>query len=190
MRVMSGLMAVAAWLGAQPAASQTVPTAPPPAPSASSQLQAYRLGIGDKLAVTVFGEDKIGGQVSVDPEGAITLPLAGRFVAEGRTIDELSEDIRSALANGYLRHPSIAVQVVSFRPCYILGEVNKPGQYDFSKGLTVMDAIAMAAGFTYRARKSAVFITHRGNAKEQRTPVTPSLMVVPGDTIRVGERYF
>ena len=85
---------------------------------------------------------------------------------------------------------SPSVQVLTFRPWFILGEVNKPGQYEFSTGLTVVDAIAIAEGFTYRARKSAVFVTHRGDAHELRIAVTPGLLVVPGDTIRVGERYF
>jgi len=170
--------------GAAPATGQT-----PPAP-ADNAIASYRLGSGDRLAVAVYGEDKISGPLTIDPEGAIALPLAGRIVAEGKTIAELTEAIRATLAAGYLRQPSVAVQVLSFRPWYILGEVNKPGQYEFSKGLTVLDAIAIAEGFTYRARKSAVFVTHRGQASEQRLAVTPGLLVIPGDTIRVGERYF
>ena len=153
-------------------------------------LDTYRLGVGDRLTVTVYGEDKISGPLTIDPEGGITMPLAGRIAAEGLTIAQLTEAIRSALAGGYLRSPSVAVQVLSLRPFYILGEVNKPGEYEFAKGLTVMDAVAMAQGFTYRARKSAVFVTHRGEPREMRIAVTPGLLVMPGDTIRVGERYF
>jgi protein involved in polysaccharide export with SLBB domain len=167
-----------------PALAQAAP------PAGEIALQSYRLGVGDRLAVRVYGEDKLGGPMTVDPEGGITLPLAGRIVAEGKSIAELTEAIRAALADGYLRQPSVAVQVLSFRPWYILGEVNKPGQYEFTKGLTVLNAIAIAEGFTYRARKSAVFVTHRGQARELRMVVAPNLMVVPGDTIRVGERYF
>jgi polysaccharide export outer membrane protein len=175
---------IPAGLLAGVAATPALPDADPAA------LQGYRLGAGDRLAVTVYGEDKLGGPMTIDPEGGITLPLAGRIAAEGKTIAELTEAIRSALAAGYLRQPSVAVQVLTYRPYYVLGEVNKPGQYEFSKGLTVLDAIATAAGFTYRARKGAVFVTHRGQDSELRLAATPSLMVVPGDTIRVGERYF
>lgn len=159
-------------------------------PGAPAGLQGYRLGTGDHLSVIVYGEDKISGPTTIDPEGNITLPLAGSIVAAGKTIAELTEAIRAALAAGYMRQPSVAVQVLSFRPYYILGEVNKPGEYEYSNGLTVMDAIAVAQGFTYRARKSTVFVTHRGASVEQRIAVTPGLAVVPGDTIRVGERYF
>ncbi len=190
MRESLGRLVLVIALAACPAQARPDPRVADPPGAVDAALQAYRLGPGDRLAITVYGEDKLGGQIAVDPEGAITLPLAGRIGAEGKTIAELTEAIRAALADGYLRNPSVAVQVFSFRPFFILGEVAKPGQYEFSKGLTVIDAIAMAEGFTYRARKSAVFITHRGEPKEQRVPVTPGLMVMPGDTIRVGERYF
>lgn len=187
------LLVLAAMVAAGicPASAQTasgaVSALPRPAADAGA---SYRLGAGDRLAVIVFAEDKISGPVTIDPEGGIAVPLAGWIPAEGRTVAELTEAIRATLAAGYLRQPSVAVQVLSLRPWYILGEVNKPGQYEYTKGLTVLDAIASAAGFTYRARKSMVFITHRGQASEQRIAVTPSLMVAPGDMIRVGERYF
>jgi polysaccharide export outer membrane protein len=189
MRLRGGFLVLAAVLCSLPGTGNAQAQTPAVA-GADTALQSYRLGPGDRVAVIVYGEDKIGGQLAVDPEGGITLPLAGRIAAEGRTIAELTEAIRAALAAGYLRNPSVAVQELSFRPFFILGEVNKPGQYEFSKGLTVVDAIAMAEGFTYRARKSAVFVTHRGEPREQRVRVTPGLMVVPGDTIRIGERYF
>ncbi len=161
-----------------------------PPVTAGDGLPSYRLGAGDRLAVIVYGEDKISGSLTIDPEGGITVPLAGRIAAAGKTIAELTEAIRATLAAGYLRQPRVAVQVLIFRPYYILGEVNKPGQYEYSKGLTVVAAVAIAAGYTYRARKSAVFVTHSGQATELRIAVTPGLMVTPGDTIRVGERYF
>jgi len=150
----------------------------------------YQLGTGDKIRVIVFGETDLGGEFTVGADGTISLPLVGGIKAVGLTAAELQTAIETALKDGYLNDPKVNVEVLTFRPFYILGEVNKPGEYEFSNGLTVVKAVAMASGYTYRADKAHVFIEHAGKSVEARYDLTSSLPVMPGDTIRIGERYF
>lgn len=183
--LMSGCAASLPARGAAPISpGQTSPG------QASDAQGAYLLGVGDSIAITVYGEAGLSGQQAVGPDGSITMPLIGRVEASGRTADQLSADITARLADGYLRQPSVSIAIVTYRPYFILGEVNKPGEYPYAKGLTVIAAIAKAEGFTYRARKNKVFLKREGSPAETEMPLAPTLEVRPGDTIRVGERYF
>jgi protein involved in polysaccharide export with SLBB domain len=156
----------------------------------SSSASDYLLGVNDHVKITVFGEPTLSGEFLVGSSGTISLPLVGDVYAQGSTISKLGVDIQQKLAAGYIRDPRVSVEVTSFRPFYILGEVTKPGEYPYSTGLTVLNAVATAQGFTYRAEKRRVFVKHAGEAKETSIPMTASTPVEPGDTIRVGERYF
>lgn len=151
---------------------------------------AYRLGSGDKLALRVYGEDGLGGEQAVGPDGTISVPLIGAVDAAGHTVGDLANTVRNRLSDGFVRNPSVTITVVSYRPFFILGEVNRPGKYEYVKGMSVRDAVAMAEGFTYRARKSHVFLKRKKADQEVRVDLVPQLLVQPGDTIRVGERYF
>jgi protein involved in polysaccharide export with SLBB domain len=178
-----GLMMLAfVSLGGNVAAQTAADPSATPAP--------YRLGSGDKLQIAVYGEQELTGEQFVGPDGSVTLPLIGRVVAKGRTAAEVSEDIRARLADGFVQNPSVAVTIVAYRPFYILGEVNSPGQYEYAQGMTVLSAVARAGGFTYRAKKSEVFVKREGDPREYHVRVTNDLLIQPGDTIRVGERYF
>ncbi len=154
------------------------------------QPQAYRLGTGDKLHVTVFGEENLSGDYAVTPAGNITIPLAGDIRAAGLTVPQLQQAIVAALGKGYVRDPHVTIDASTLRPFFILGEVNKPGQYTYLPDLTVMGAVATAQGFTYRADLSYVYIRHVGQPSEKEYPLTAAMMVEPGDTIRVTQRYF
>ncbi|MDG6745886.1 SLBB domain-containing protein, partial [Staphylococcus aureus] len=99
-------------------------------------------------------------------------------------------DIEAKLADGYLREPRVSMDVLTYRPFYIMGEVTKPGEYPYSNGLTALNAVARAEGFTYRANKRKVFIKRFGETTEQQYKLDPSVVVYPGDTVRIGERYF
>ena len=151
---------------------------------------AYRLGSGDKLALRVYGEDALGGEQAVGPDGTISVPLIGAVDAAGHTVGDLANTVRNRLSDGFVRNPSVTITVVSYRPFFILGEVNRPGKYEYVKGMSVLDAVATAEGFTYRARKSHVFLKREKADQEVRVDLVPQLLVQPGDTIRVGERYF
>jgi polysaccharide export outer membrane protein len=149
----------------------------------------YQLGVGDQIAIAVYGEPDLTRTYPINPDGTIEVPLAGTIKAQGMTIAAISALIRDRLADGFLRNPSVTGAIVSYRPFYILGEVNKPGQYPYQTGLTLDGAVALAGGHTYRAQKKYVFIRpERGG--ETRVEVTPDLAVRPGDTIRLAERFF
>ena len=151
---------------------------------------SYRLGEGDKVRVIVFGEEDLSGEFVVDDAGQISLPLVGQVPAANTTTRELELAVANKLKEGYLRDPRVSVEVLNFRPIYIHGEVNKPDKYPYVNGMTVMNAIAMAGGYTYRADTDDVYITRGNSPVEQKVDVTPMTRVEPGDVIRVPERFF
>ena len=155
------------------------------AAAAPPQLQA-----GEKVRVTVFGENSLSGEYQIDPSGFISLPLAGTVKAAGRTQDDLARELEASLRSGYLKDPKVTVSILEFRPFYILGEVEKPGSYPYSSGLNVMSAIATAGGTTYRASQSAVLIQHAGESEMRSYDASKPIPVLPGDIIQVPRRYF
>ena len=168
------------------AACQTAPLSPtPPAP-----LAAYRLAPGDRLRVDTFGEAALSGEFVVDSGGQLTFPLLGGLAATGRTADELAKAITAGLAGQALRDPRVTVQVIGFRPVYVLGEVARPGEFAFAPDLSVFALVAKAGGFTYRADKARVYIRHAGAKDETAYRLDASTSVQPGDTVRIGERFF
>ncbi|WP_233243360.1 MULTISPECIES: polysaccharide biosynthesis/export family protein [unclassified Caulobacter] len=151
---------------------------------------SYRLGAGDKIRLITYGEESLSGDFEVSGAGTIALPLIGEIKAMGLTPSELQASISNALRGGYLKDPRVSVEVSTYRPFYILGEVNKPGEYPYANGLTVMNAVAMANGFTYRANTRKVIVRHGEEASDKEYPLNSSLPVAPGDTIRIKERLF
>ncbi|CAN5616525.1 polysaccharide biosynthesis/export family protein [soil metagenome] len=152
--------------------------------------EAYKLGSGDKVRMTVFSEPQLSGDYSVSGDGELSLPLIGNVAVAGKTTSQASTAIQARFADGYLRNPRISMEVTTYRPFFILGEVKSPGQYPYASGMTALNAIAIAQGYTPRARKKRVFIRRFGEQLEQEYVVTPDLRVWPGDTIRLAERYF
>lgn len=151
----------------------------------------YRLDAGDKIRVTVYGEQSVNGEYSIGPEGDIAFPLIGNVVAKQQTVEQLRQAIVAKLAEGYLIDPRVTIEVLTYRPYYILGEVSRPGQYPYANALSVEQAIATAGGYTYRASKSKVFIRRAGGAEiEVKLQRDKPVWINPGDTIRIGERYF
>lgn len=150
----------------------------------------YQLGPGDKVRMTVFNEETLSGEFSVGSEGTLSLPLIGDVTAKGKTPQQLTSEVQSKLADGYLREPRVSIEVAVYRPFFILGEVKAPGQYPYASGMTVMNAIATAQGFTPRAAKKVVYIRRANTNTEVPMELTATLRVMPGDTIRLGERYF
>lgn len=185
---MRGLKAILALIAAaMPIAMLPAQPSPPVAATATGD---YRLGVSDKLRITVFNEPTMSGEFPIGPGGTVAVPLVGDIAAVGATPTELARRIETKLADGYLKNPKVSVDVLTFRPFYILGEVGRSGEYPYSVGLTVMNAIATAQGFSYRANQKYVFLKHAGEATEKKVRLTPDLAVQPGDTIRIGERYF
>ena len=174
-----------------PIAAQPVSQSSAPSTAVSDNVTyEYRLGSGDKIRLTVFGEPDLSGNFVVSGDGKVSLPLIGEIGAAGSTTSELQDSIATALKAGYLQNPRVNVEVMNFRPYYIMGEVNKPGQYDFSNGMTVERAVATASGYTYRADHKKVYIKHANQDREETVSAGSQVLVAPGDTIRVPERYF
>ncbi|HEX2554755.1 MAG TPA: polysaccharide biosynthesis/export family protein [Microvirga sp.] len=160
--------------------SAYVPTAVPEA----------RLGPGDKVRITIFGEDRLSGEYQIDATGSLSLPLAGSFQAAGLTKSELERLITRKFPSDILKNPRVLVDVTSFRPFYIMGEVNNPGEHQMRIGLNVVTAVALAGGHTYRASKSRIMIQRGGTGPMEEHPFDTSVSVMPGDLLRVPERYF
>lgn len=181
-----------------PGPSAAAQSSAPVAPMARSVTPAvstitdehYRLGTGDKLRVNVYGEEDLSGEFIVDGSGQVQLPLVGQVKAASLTIHEFVAEVVGALNQGYLKDPKVSVEVLNYRPFYIIGEVNKPGEYPFENGLNVLGAIALAGGYTYRANDNDVYVRRAGASKEVSVPAESSTKVYPGDIIRVAERLF
>ena len=179
-----GAMALSACASGQPMIG------PADATPVGAGMNSYRLGSGDEIKVTVYGEPDLSSNFTVDGDGQITMSLIGQVEVGKMTLGEASEKLQSKLKDGWLRDPKVAIELVKGRPYYILGEVNKPGEYPFSSGLTVMNAIASAGDFTYRADKGRILIKSVDSPNEREVELTPSTQVRPGDTIRIRERLF
>lgn len=166
-------------------------TLPPPGSTAYSPVE-YQLASGDRLKITVFGEEGLSREYVVSSAGDLSFPLLGDVSVSGKTVTQLQKDLVSGLAQGYLNDPRINVEVLNYRPFYILGEVTRAGEYPFSDNLTVQQAVALAGGYTYRANQKQVFIRRAASDQEETYSLDSvrRVYVGPGDTIRIGERYF
>ena len=150
----------------------------------------YRLDAGDKLRIVVYGQEGLTNSYSVGASGAITMPLIGSVQARGLTPAQLASRVGDRLRNGYIREPYVAAEIEAYRPFFILGEVAAPGQYPYVPNMTAESAVAIAGGFSPRAKRDSVTLTHTSSAGTMRAVVPPATPINPGDTIVVGERWF
>jgi polysaccharide export outer membrane protein len=151
---------------------------------------AYHLDTGDKLRVVVYGQEGLTNTYAIDAGGSITMPLIGAVPARGRTPAGLAAEIGGRLRGGFIREPSVAVEVEAYRPFFILGEVAAPGQYPYVPNMTVESAVAIAGGFSPRALRERVTVTHTDGSGTARYVVPPGTSISPGDTVLIGERWF
>jgi polysaccharide export outer membrane protein len=164
-------------------------TASSPRP-ARAYDSAYRLDAGDKLRIVVYGQDGLTNTYTVGANGAITMPLIGSVRARGLTPTELAHSITDRLRQNYIREPHVAAEIETYRPFFILGEVAAPGQYPYVPNMTAESAVAIAGGYSPRARRDEVTVTHTTSAGPYKIVVPPTTPISPGDTIVVGERWF
>jgi protein involved in polysaccharide export with SLBB domain len=176
-----GLIAGLGWLAA---CSNGLPACGPA--ELSEATAEYRLGPGDRLQMTVFNQADLSGEFRLDGQGYLALPLIGEVAADHLTTRELEGAVADNLrAGNFLLHPQVSIQVLTYRPFYILGEVGNPGQYEYKNGMTVVNAVALAGGYTYRARPSKITIEYGGCT----FGANPDTKVLPGEVIMVPERY-
>ncbi|KQX26179.1 hypothetical protein ASD39_02785 [Sphingomonas sp. Root50] len=179
-------MAAASGAAQLPPIAASTAGSPPVAPVAN---QAYHLGAGDKLRITVSNEEEVTGEYEIDSSGNLSLKLLGTIPAAAKTLPELTAAIEAKLRDGYLLNPRVAIDVMNYRPFYVMGEVNTPGSYPYVAGITVLKAIALAGGFTYRAKQSKIELI-RANDPSKRIPVDQDTLLLPGDVIQINERFF
>ena len=171
-----------------PPPTPVVYAAPTPAPVRRDA--GYGLDAGDKLRVVVYGQEGLTNTYAIDAGGTITMPLIGQVPARGRTPAALAAEIAARLRRGYIREPSVAVEIETYRPFFILGEVAAPGQYPYVPNMTVESAIAIAGGFSPRAKRDIVTLTHADAGGAARSEVPLGTSLGPGDTVVVTERWF
>lgn len=172
---------------ASPLGNAATPAATPVSAKSGGE---YKLGPGDKLRIQIFNDKDLSREYEVSDNGKISMALIGSVQAAGLTVPALEESLRARLRDGYIKDPKLSVEVLNYRPFYIIGEVNKPGEYPFKAGLNVLSAIAIAGGHTYRGNMEEVYIRRSGESQEQAFPATPSTPVYAGDVVRIPERYF
>jgi polysaccharide export outer membrane protein len=152
--------------------------------------EPYTLDAGDKLRIVVFGQEGLSNTYIVDAGGRITMPLIGAIRAQGSTTAQLARAIADKLRNGFIREPHVAIEVETYRPFFILGEVTYPGQYPYVPNMTVETAVAIAGGFSPRAYRYDVELSQSAGGVTARRKVPLIAPVRPGDTITVQERWF
>jgi protein involved in polysaccharide export with SLBB domain len=145
---------------------------------------------GDRLKVTVYGEENLNGIYDIDSAGNVSLPLAGTLRAAGRGKRELEGEITARYRSEYLQDPKVTVDFVALHPFYMMGEVEHPGEFAYRPGLNLVSAVSMAGGLTYRGSRSSALIRHAGEPVWKEYAILPTVMVAPGDIIRIPERYF
>jgi len=150
----------------------------------------YQLGAGDRVRVIVYGQPDLTGEFQVNGTGQIAFPLIGNVEAGGLSASQLESQIAAKLQPDYLRDPRVSVEIMTYRPFYIVGEVNNPGNYAYTNGMTVINAVAMAGGFTYRAKEDDFYITRAGDPSSAQQDAQQQTKVHPGDVITVRERWF
>ena len=149
----------------------------------------YRLGSGDRIKVIVFGEEELSGELEVDSTGSVAMPLIGTVRASGRTVRQMENNIADKLRGDYLINPKVSIEVLNYRPFYIIGEVKTPGEYPYRAGMTVINAVGIAGGFTFRADEEDITISRGGSNADPRK-ARRGTVVRPGDVVRVKERFF
>jgi polysaccharide export outer membrane protein len=179
------------YAGGSSATASAVVAAPVAAPLPAAESAAgYSLDSGDRLRIVVFGQDGLSNSYVVDAAGNITMPLIGAVPARGTSTSELARLVGTRLRNGFIREPHVAIEIESYRPFFILGEVTYPGQYPFVPNMTVETAVAIAGGFTPRAYRWDVKVARNQGGQAYRMSVPLTYALRPGDTVTIDERWF
>lgn len=150
----------------------------------------YRLGAGDLLKITVFNQESLSGEYTVSGTGLLSFPLIGAVTAKDLTVKQLEQAIADKLKPDYLLNPRISIQVLNYRPFYILGEVKQPQSYPYVDGMTYLNAVAIAGGYTYRAKEDHVIVVRMNDPEKKEVRLEMDEKVMPGDVIRVEQRFF
>ena len=173
------------------AARPATPIVPMAAAGGGSPGDSNKLGPNDRLRITVFGQPTLTGEYTLDGNGVLAFPLIGNVPANGVTTSQLQQAIAAKLTPDYLVNPNVSAEVITRRPFYVIGEVQKPGNYSYVTSLTAINAVAMAGGFTRRAKKNDFYIRRTAaDGQTVRVEAHSGTVLQPGDTLEVRERLF
>lgn len=150
----------------------------------------YTLGVGDVLHINVYGEEELTGDFKIEPNGMISFPLISDVPASGFTTKELESHIAQKLSPKYIVDPRVSIEVMNFRSVYVLGEVQQPGKYEYAPNMTILQAIATAGGYTYRANEDTAEVTRHVKGALSTFIVNQDTMLKPGDTVVIKRRWF
>ena len=153
-------------------------------------MSQYQLGSGDRISISVFGQDDLSMEVRLPDVGTINYPFLGEIKLVGLTADEVERLIYDGLLGDYLINPSVSVSIIEYRPFFIDGEVKRPGGYPYQPGLSVNKAAALAGGYTERAARDKITIVREKDGRTFEFTVTVSDMIQPGDIITINQRFF
>lgn len=160
------------------------------APPRTVEAGPYKVGAGDRLRVSTFGEASLSGEYAVDGEGMIQFPMFGAVSVAGRNLSEVRDDLTRRMAAELLKSPRVTVEIAAYRPVFILGEVAKPGEFAFSERMSATALIAKAGGFTTWANRKFLYVRQKGETAERAYALTPQLELLPGDEVRVAESAY
>ena len=180
----AGLLGIVVLIAGCAGASRGLPALP------NEQSAVYLLGAGDSLRITVFGEADLSGTFKIADNGTLVMPLVGQVPAQGLSVPELQKKLTGLLNVKAVRSPDVTIQVEEYRPFFILGEVKNPGSYPYVPDMTVLTAVAIAGGFTFRAAEDEVSVTRKRNGTATEARGRRDSRVLPGDVIYVFERHF
>lgn len=150
----------------------------------------YIIGTGDKLRIIVFGEDDLGGTFDVDGSGYVSLPLIGQVKVAGLSATQAEQTVTSLYANGYLKEPRVNIEIAQYRPFYVIGQVNKPGEYPYVNDMSLPNAVALAGGYTDKAEQGGVYIRRNGDTSEKYYDADAVVKIYPGDVVRIPSSAF
>lgn len=150
----------------------------------------YQVDTGDEIHVTVFDHDDLSGTFRIDGSGDIAFPLVGNVNVRGLNLRSLKHKIISKLKPDYLKNPRVNIEILNYRPFYIIGEISKPGSYPYVHGMTIVNAIALAGGYTDRARENRLLVIRAKDTERVKRAANPNTLVMPGDVIEIPERFF
>ncbi len=153
-------------------------------------MSQYQLGSGDRINISVFGQDDLSMEIRLPDVGTINYPFLGELKLVGMTAAEVESLIYEGLLGDYLVNPSVSVSIVEYRPFFIDGEVKRPGGYPYQPGLSVNKAAALAGGYTERANRDKITIVRETDGQQFEFSVSVTDMIQPGDIVTVNQRFF
>ena len=185
--IVAGIIGAALFLLA---GCETTPTDSASVESAVEPVSEYKIAPGDVLNIVIYGHDDLSGDFTVDAEGSISMPLVNQVTAIGMSTSELESQLIDMLQPDYLRNPDVSIKLTSYRPIYVLGEVQNAGSYPYQPNMSVLSAIALAGGYTYRASRSKLVVVRGDDESRQEFKIAENATLRPGDTLIIRQRFF